>query len=59
MSHDNKTEVFEYTYSAAQQEEVKKIREKYIQTPKTEDPMETLRRLDTSTTQKGTIVSFE
>ena len=58
MSHENKKEIFEYTYSATQQEEVKKIREKYIHTPKTEDPMETLRRLDSSTTQKGTVISM-
>lgn len=58
MSHENKTEVFEFTYSASQQEEVKKIREKYIHTPKEENKLETLRRLDASTTQKGTIISL-
>ncbi len=58
MNNENKTDVFEYTYSAAQQEEVKKIREKYMCTPKEEDKLETLRRLDASVTQKGTIFSL-
>lgn len=42
---------FCYTYSAKQQAEVQRIREKYI--PKAEDKMEQLRRLDASVTQKG------
>lgn len=58
MSNENNNEVFEYTYSAAMQEEVKKIREKYVQTPKEEDKLETLRRLDASVTRKGTILSL-
>lgn len=58
MSNENNTEIFEYTYSAAQQEEVKKIREKYISAPKEEDKLETLRRLDASVTKKGTILSL-
>lgn len=52
---DNK-ETFSYTYSAAEQEELKKIREKYI--PKEADKMEQLRRLDKSVTQKGTTLSL-
>lgn len=47
---------FEYTYSAPQQEELKRIREKYL--PKEESKMDQLRRLDRSATQKGTIVSL-
>lgn len=47
---NNKT-VFEYTYSAPQQDEVKKIREKYL--PKEETKMDQLRRLDESATKKG------
>lgn len=47
---------FEFTYSAAQQEEIKSIREKYIE--KKEDKMETLRNLDRSATKKGTAVSL-
>lgn len=47
---------FSYTYSAKEQEEIKKIREKYI--PKETDKMEQLRRLDESVTKKGTVVSL-
>ena len=50
---------FKYTYSAKEQEEIKKIREKYAPaTDNQEDQMEKLRRLDSSVTQKGTIVSL-
>ncbi|MBQ4165295.1 MAG: SPW repeat protein [Oscillospiraceae bacterium] len=49
-------ETFSYTYSAKQQEEIKKIRAKYL--PKEADKMEQLRRLDESVTRKGTIVSL-
>lgn len=47
---------FKYTYSAKQQEEIKKIREKYI--PKEADKMEQLRRLDEGVNRKGTIISL-
>lgn len=49
-------ETFSYTYSAKQQEEIKKIREKYV--PKEADKMEQLRRLDASVTRKGTVISL-
>ena len=49
-------ETFSYTYSARQQEEVKKIREKYL--PAAEDKMEQLRRLDESTVRPGTTVAI-
>lgn len=58
MSNENNNEVFEYTYSATMQEEVKKIREKYVQTSKEVDKLETLRRLDASVTRKGTVLSL-
>lgn len=48
--------VFEYTYSAPQQDQVKKIREKYL--PKEETPMDLLRRLDRSVTRKGHVCSL-
>lgn len=54
MNHQN--DGFHYTYSAGQQEEVKHIREKYV--PKEIDKMEQLRRLDASTTKKGTIIAL-
>ena len=49
-------ETFSYTYSAKEQEEIKKIREKYA--PKEADKMEQLRRLDAGVTQKGTAISL-
>jgi hypothetical protein len=49
-------EQFSYTYSAKQQDEVKKIREKYV--VQEEDKMEQLRRLDQSVTQKSTMHSI-
>lgn len=47
---------FNYTYSAKQQDEITRIREKYL--PKETDKMEQIRRLDKSVTQKGTIISL-
>lgn len=49
-------ETFSYTYSAKEQEEIKKIRKKYV--PKEADKMEQLRRLDESVTKKGTVISL-
>lgn len=51
-----KTDAFQYTYSAKEQEEVKKIRSKYL--AKEEDKMETLRRLDAQAARKATTVSI-
>lgn len=51
-----KSESFSYTYSAKEQEELKKIRQKYV--PKEENKMEQLRRLDQSVTRKGTMTSI-
>ena len=53
---ENNKETFEYTYSAAQQEEIEKIRSKYL--PKEEDKLEQLRKLDASVTKKGTVVAL-
>lgn len=47
---------FSYTYSAREQAEIRKIREKY--TSKEEDKMERLRRLDARVTQKAQVVSL-
>lgn len=52
MEEDN----FTFTYSAKEQEEVKKIRQKYQ--PQEEDKMTRLRRLDANVTKKATIVSI-
>ena len=57
MSEENKS--FEYTYSAKEQAEIKKIREKYTEPRESGiDKMEQLRRLDASVTEKGTVVSI-
>ena len=56
MENMNEHEAFRYTYSAMEQEEVKKIRQKYI--PKEADKMEQLRKLDQSVTRKGTTASL-
>lgn len=49
--NDQKKATFQYTYSAREQEEVKKIRSKYL--PREEDKMERLRRLDAQATGKA------
>ena len=54
----NDNETFNYTYSSAQQQEIKKIREKYSTPEKHEDKMDRLRRLDRSVTNPGTVVSL-
>lgn len=48
---ENKESSFSYNYSAAQQQEIKRIREKYL--PQGEDKMERLRRLHSSATNKA------
>lgn len=53
---ENKNKVFSYTYSAKQQEEMKRIREKYT-APK-ENKMEQLRRLDRSVDNPPTIFAL-
>ena len=49
---------FSYTYSAKEQTEIKKIREKYADKEPNEDKMERLRRLDTKVTQKAQVISL-
>ena len=53
MDNNEKKESFTYTYSAKEQEELKKIRQKYE--PKEEDKMDQLRRMDASVTGKATV----
>lgn len=54
MDTRNENNGFSYTYSAKEQEELKKIRQKYA--PPEEDKMEYLRRLDRGVYEKGTMV---
>lgn len=49
---------FSYTYSAGEQAEVKRIREKYTPPSEQEDKMTRLRRLDASVTQTAEIVAL-
>ena len=55
---DKEKEPFNYTYSAKEQEEIKKIRKKYIQQHVEEDKMSRLRRLDESVYSKATTVAL-
>ncbi len=55
---EEKKETFIYTYSAKEQEEIKKIRDKYAPPTKEETSMEQLRRLDKSATKGATVVSL-
>lgn len=54
---DNR-EIFNYTYSASEQQEIKNIREKYAPPTEREDKMERLRKLDASVTKPGMIISL-
>ena len=54
---DNNT-TFNYTYSAKEQEEIKRIREKYASPTKEETSMEQLRRMDASATKGAAVVSL-
>lgn len=58
MEEKNQNEAFRFTYSAAQQAEVKKIREKYAAPEQVEDKLELLRRLDAGVTRKGSVVAL-
>lgn len=49
---------FEFNYCAQEQEEIKKIREKYLPPEERETKMDQLRRLDASVAQKGTVWSL-
>jgi len=53
---DNNENKFQYTYSVEEQEELKKIREKY--TSKEETKLDRLRRLDKSASSKAQVVAI-
>lgn len=58
---DNKNQKnsgFSYTYSAKEQEELKRIRAKYEKKPEQEDKLTRLRRLDASVTQTAQTVAI-
>lgn len=59
MDNNNREENgFVYNYSAKEQAEVKRIREKYTSAPKAEDKMAYLRKLDASVTRTAQIVAL-
>ncbi len=49
---------FNYTYSAREQAEIKRIREKYAPPVQTEDKMQALRHLDAQVTSKATAAAL-
>ena len=56
MNDNQNNGSFQYTYSAKQQEELRRIRSKYL--PKEENKMERLQRLDAGATKKAAIWSL-
>lgn len=56
MEDKEKKEVFNYTYSAPEQQEIKNIRKKY--TAPEESKIEQLRRLDAGVTNKASVISI-
>lgn len=61
MENNNENKGFRYTYSAKEQAELKRIRDKYTpptETTEAEDKMERLRRLDASVTQTAQVVAL-
>ena len=54
--NNNNPASFQYTYSAKEQEELKRIRSKYL--PKEESKLEQLRRLDSRATQLATMYAI-
>ena len=50
MENNNENNGFQYTYSAKEQSELKRIRDKYTASTEAEDKMARLRRLDASVT---------
>ena len=51
MENNNENNGFQYTYSAKEQAELKRIRDKYTAPTEAEDKMARLRRLDASVTK--------
>lgn len=58
MEENKESGGFRYTYSAKEQEELRRIREKYSAPTESEDKMARLRRLDEGATAKAQIVAL-
>ena len=56
MENQNTEQSFKYTYSAKEQEEIRRIRQKYQE--QEEDGISRLRKLDAKVSQKATMVSL-
>ena len=55
---EKKNDTFEYTYSASEKEEIKKIRDKYMIKTKAESKIEQLQKLDKKAETPGIIISM-
>lgn len=58
MEYNQNKDGFSYTYSAKEQEELKRIREKYTAPTESEDKMARLRRLDASVTDAAQVAAL-
>ena len=58
MENNNENNGFQYTYSAKEQAELKRIRDKYTAPTEVEDKMARLRRLDESVTNTAQAVAL-
>ena len=58
MENNNENNGFQYTYSAKEQAELKRIRDKYTAPTEVEDRMARLRRLDASVTNTAQAVAL-
>ena len=58
MENNNENNGFQYTYSAKEQAELKRIRDKYTAPTETEDKMARLRQLDASVTNTAQAVAL-
>ena len=58
MENNNENNGFQYTYSAREQAELRRIREKYTAPTEEEDKMARLRRLDASVTNTAQAVAL-
>ena len=58
MENYNENNGFQYTYSAKEQAELKRIRDKYTRPTEVEDKMARLRRLDASVTNTAQVVAL-
>ena len=58
MENNNENNGFQYTYSAKEQAELKRIRDKYTAQTEVEDKMARLRRLDASVTKTAQAIAL-